>query len=152
MTNLDKSSHRAKSYLHRDKGIVSVEFALMFPIFLLLLFAAYELGIYLHDKQVVTYAAREATRFGSTMQNPRPGESDIRDKVVEYSTTLITGDLNNNCAGETDSVIISVEDDNWISGNDLTIRVCTPFPFPLLSNFSGFAEVPLFAQAVMVLE
>ncbi len=152
MTNLDKSSHREKSRFQGDKGVISVEFALMFPIFLLLLFAAYELGIYLHDKQVVTYAAREATRFGITMQNPRPDEGDIRDKVVEYSTTLIKADLNDSCVGETDSVIISVQDDNWISGNDLTIRVCTPFPFPLLSSFSGFAEVPVFAQTVMVLE
>ena len=43
-----------------ESGSVAVEFALVAPIFLLLLFAAYELGIFLHDQQVVTNAAREA--------------------------------------------------------------------------------------------
>jgi len=117
-----------------------------------LLFAAYELGIYLHDKQVVTYAAREGTRFGITMQNPRPDVQAIRQIVIDRSETLITGNLNNTCEGQTNSVNITVENGQWISGNDLTVDVCTPYPFPLLSSLSGFPEVPLFSRSVMVLE
>ena len=78
----------------KESGIVSVEFALMFPIFLLLLFGAYELGIFLHDKQVVTNAAREAARFGIVMQNPRPTQAQIEQQVLDWSPTLIGSTIN----------------------------------------------------------
>ncbi len=152
MSHWNRSSSRGINSLHGSQGTVSIEFALIFPIFLLLLFAAYELGIYLHDKQVVTYAAREGARFGITMQNPRPNEQAIRQIVIARSDTLIAANLNNTCEGQTNSVNIAVENGQWISGNDLTVDICTPYSFPLLSNLSGFPEIPLFSRSVMVLE
>lgn len=128
-----------------EKGIVSVEFALMFPIFLLLLFAAYELGIFLHDKQVITNAAREGARFGVIMQNERPSESDIQDKVLEWTGTLVGVTL---AASD-----ISVDGAAGNAGTSLTVTIDTPFPFPLLSSFSGFMpEISVSAQTIMVLE
>ncbi len=128
-----------------EKGIVSVEFALMFPIFLLLLFASYELGIFLHDKQVITNAAREGARFGVIMRDERPSESDIQGKVLEWSGTLVGVSLEAND--------ITVDGAAGNSGTTLTVTVDTPFPFPLLSNFSGFApEISVSAQTIMVLE
>ena len=140
-----KSAYIMKNPSLGENGIVSVEFALMFPIFLLLVFSAYELGIFLYDKQVITNAAREGARFGVIMRVERPSESDIQDKVLEWSVTLVGVSL------EADDITVVGAAGN--SGTPLTVTVDTPFPFPLLSNFSGFApEISVSAQTIMVLE
>ena len=134
----------------------------MFPLFLLLVFAAYELGIYLHDKQVVTHAVREAARFGIIMQNPRPLENDIRNIVANRIGGVQIGSLlncvENNCP-DVDVAIcvpgtcpVSGVFANRISGDLLTVTVNTTYPFPILSSFSNFGDVPFFAQSAMVLE
>ena len=139
-------SNRQKDPSNNESGSVSVEFALMFPIFLLLLFAAYELGIFLHDKQVLTNATREAARFGITMQVPRPTEPQIQQRVLDWSTTLVGTNL------ASSQIVVTGEAGN--SGTNLTVTVTTPFNFPLLSTFSGGfpTGIPIVAQTIMVLE
>lgn len=130
---------------------MAIEFALMFPIFLLLLFASYELGIFLHDKQVITNATREATRFGIIMRVPRPTEAEIQQKVLDWSTTLVGANLN--CVAGGACADIQVTNSAGNSGANLTVTVTTPFQFPLLSTFSGFLpQIPITAQTIMVLE
>lgn len=160
----NKNSYSRNWCFQGDRGIVSIEFALMFPIFLLLLFAAYELGIYLHDKQVLTNATREAARLGVIMQNPRPTADEIRTKVADWSDTLIgIDDLESSadCIDQPEpeegedpepEESISIIGAQGNSGDNLIVSVCTPYSFPLLSSFSDFFEVPLTSRSVMVLE
>jgi len=155
MGNSTRRTLGKKSHLQGDRGSIAVEFALMFPLFLLLLFATYELGIYLHDKQVVTHAVREAARFGIILQNPRPLANDIRNIVANRIDKLLIGSALNcvpNTCSDVDVAINGVIDDVGISGDLLTVTVNTTYPFPILSSFSNFGDVPFFAQSAMVLE
>jgi len=143
----------------RESGSVAVEFALVAPIFLLLLFAAYELGIWLHDLQVITNASREAARLGIIMQNPRTSDADMEQQVVNFTTTLLGANLICNpgvaCSGVTFTGL--VDDGTGVfrggpSGTQLTVRVSAAFTFPLMSAFTTFSDIPVAAQTIMVFE
>ena len=52
----------------RDRGQTLVEFALVFPIFLLVLFAILDIGRYVFVNNSINQAAREGARYGSVEQ------------------------------------------------------------------------------------
>ena len=138
----------------RESGSVAVEFALVAPIFLLLLFAAYELGIFLHDQQVITNASREAARLGIIMQDPRTSDVQMQQRVVDFTTTLIGANLmctpGGSCPGVTFTGLVAGL--GGPSGTQLTVTVSAAFTFPLMSAFTTFPDIPVAAQTIMVFE
>ena len=135
-----------------NSGAMAIEFALIAPIFFLILFATIELGIYLHDRQVLSNAAREAARAGIIMQSPRTTPAEIQQTALNFSTTLIGVALNCTPGGACDEIGVETPQ-GLIPGGPLTVTITTPFPFPLLSAFSNFAPtIPVGATATMTLE
>jgi Flp pilus assembly protein TadG len=61
-------SLRPKLLHGTDRGQSLVEFAIVFPIFALLLFGLIDLGRYVYVTNAFNQAAREATRYGSVEQ------------------------------------------------------------------------------------
>jgi len=55
---------RARGSLRAQRGTAIVEFALVLPILLMLLFGITEIGLMLYDKTVITSASRAAARQG----------------------------------------------------------------------------------------
>ncbi|MEJ2660726.1 MAG: pilus assembly protein, partial [Desulfobacteraceae bacterium] len=51
-----------RSGLSSQRGAAAVEFAIIFPMLILLLFAMIEFGLYLFNRQVITNACREGAR------------------------------------------------------------------------------------------
>lgn len=51
----------------RDSGASLVEFALILPVFMMLLFGMITVGIALNDKQQMTHATREGARYAATV-------------------------------------------------------------------------------------
>ena len=142
--------------LKHNSGAMAVEFALVAPIFFLILFATVELGMYLHDRQVLTNAAREAARFGIVMKNPRPEPEDIQQIALDFSdmlllkASLVCPELGDACTG------ISVSTpDPVIPGNALTVAITAGFSFPLLSAFtegSFSTAIPVTGTSIMIVE
>ena len=73
------------------KGASMVEFALVLPLLLLILFGIIELGAVLYNQAVITNASRDASRYAARFYtNPanatatRPQCSDIQDYVMDY--------------------------------------------------------------------
>lgn len=139
-------------HVQNNTGAIAVEFALVAPIFFLLLFATIELGIYLHDRQVLANAAREAARFGIVMQNPRPGPTQIQQKALDFSNTLIGVSLD--CTPGATCPDIQVDFPNGVlPGRPLSVTIATPFPFPLVSSFTNFSpSIPVGGASTMILE
>ncbi len=50
---------------HRENGSVAVEFALVLPLLLLILFGTIEFGVMMYDQAIITNAAREGARWGA---------------------------------------------------------------------------------------
>ena len=48
-----------------EKGVAAVEFALILPVLMLIVFGILNYGILLYDQAVITNAAREGARWGA---------------------------------------------------------------------------------------
>jgi hypothetical protein len=77
--------------LFSRKGVAAVEFALILPLLLVILFGIIEFGAILYNQSVITNASRDAARYAATFYtNPanatatRPQCSDIQNYVVTY--------------------------------------------------------------------
>jgi Flp pilus assembly protein TadG len=77
-----------------QRGQSIVEFALVLPLLLLLVFGIIEFGFFLFNKQMITNAAREGARAGIIATVPRVpdyGPDSIDSVVQNYCTThLVT--------------------------------------------------------------
>jgi Flp pilus assembly protein TadG len=70
-------------YLKREDGAAAVEFALVLPILILILFGIIEFGFALYNKEVITNASREGARYGIIMRIPsRYSADEIKTDVV----------------------------------------------------------------------
>ena len=56
---------RKKDIMFSERGVAAVEFAIVFPLMLLLMFGIIEFGTMMYDQIMVTNAAREGARWGS---------------------------------------------------------------------------------------
>lgn len=69
----------------RDSGAAAVEFALLFPLFIAILFGIINFGFAFNQKINITQAAREASRYGATLslKASGPGNSGTVDTWLE---------------------------------------------------------------------
>jgi Flp pilus assembly protein TadG len=75
---------------NREGGVAAVEFALVLPIFLLLVVGIVELGAALYDKHMVTQASRVAVRAGIVLRNPKLPDAAIQQIGADAAHSLIT--------------------------------------------------------------
>lgn len=67
-----------------NKGASAVEFTLVLPILIVLLFGIVEFGLLMYNKAVITNASREGARAGIVF-SPRPGEPAKKAVVKNYA-------------------------------------------------------------------
>ena len=128
----------------KQEGASLVEFSVIAPIFVVLLFGLVEFGMAIYDKGVLTNASREGARFGVVYSNPRKTSTDIRSQVQTYLTN----------AGFTDTATINVTGAGGNSGDSLQVTVTYPYHFTVLPNFvSGLTgTMNLTANTIMLME
>ena len=66
-----------------EGGGAAVEFALIMPIFLAILFGMIDYGWYFYQKFTLTAAIREGVRYGVTFKDNPPGENPYNEAVAE---------------------------------------------------------------------
>ena len=74
----------------RQRGMATVEFALLLPVLLALLLATVELGLALYNKVLLTQACREGARAGIVLRQPKMGEAEIRSIVEQRTQQLVS--------------------------------------------------------------
>lgn len=127
------------------KGTASVEFALVLPMLLLVLFMMIEFSIALFDKAVLTNASREGARKGIVMQPPpRMSAADITAAVNAYSASHLI-------SFGASAVTTSVAGVCVNPGDILTVSVSYPYQFFVLPNFLTSPRGPLVLDAVTVM-
>jgi len=133
----------------KQEGASLVEFAVLAPLFVILLFGLVEFGMSIYNKEVVTNASREGARFGVVYTTPRKTTSEIQTKVQDFLTK----------SGFTDTATINVNGAGGASGSALTVSVSYPYTFQVLPGFfSRFfnstmpGTVNLTANSVMLME
>jgi Flp pilus assembly protein TadG len=65
-------------------GAAAVEFALVLPLFLVLLFGVVEFGLIMYAKGIITQASREGARYGVVYSLTPKTKSDIETYVQNY--------------------------------------------------------------------
>jgi Flp pilus assembly protein TadG len=128
----------------KQEGASLVEFSVIAPLFVVLLFGLVEFGMAIYDKGVLTNASREGARFGVVYSNPRKTSTEIRNKVQTYLTN----------AGFTATATVNVTGAGGNSGDSMTVTVSYPYHFTVLPNFvSGLTgTMNLTANTIMLME
>ncbi len=142
----------AEMVLKRDSGTAAVEFAIIMPILIVLLFGIVEFGLIFYNKAVITNASREGARYGIVFRNP--GEertcADITSVINAYTAgKLVT-------FGSATGVGIAYDPSNCapVAGADLSVTVSYQYDYLLLPGFVGglVGPVNLVGQTTMVKE
>ena len=94
---------------NKQKGSQAVEFALVLPFLILIIFAVLDFGIIVYDKAIITNASREAARQGVVLSTATWNPAAIKQVACDYAKsaliTVRTGTRNANCTGTADPVI-----------------------------------------------
>lgn len=78
----------SKGNWKNSHGGALVEFAIVLPLFFLLLFGMIEFGIFLFDKHIITNASREGARAGIQQASP-PGVAQIPNRFTIYDIETV---------------------------------------------------------------
>ena len=85
-----------------ERGAVAVEFALLLPVLLTILFGIIEFGMIMYGREVVTNAAREGARAGIVQGPPKRTAGEIITIANNYltSTGINTANVTFTTVGE----------------------------------------------------
>ena len=95
-----------------QKGAQAVEFALVLPFLILIIFAVFDFGILAYNKSIITNASREAVRSGTVLSGTTWNAAQIatiKQVACNYAKnaliTVSSGTRNTTCTGAADPVI-----------------------------------------------
>jgi Flp pilus assembly protein TadG len=132
-----------------QSGAAALEFAIVLPLLLLLLFGTIELSICLYDKAMITNASREGARAGIVYSYPNPiSNAEITNVVNNYCATHLISFL----PGTTPTTVIARTIEAY--GDAIRVRVTYVYNFLVLPNFMGglVGGSTLTAETVMRME
>lgn len=132
--------------VHHQKGAVAVEFALMLPVLVLLLYGIVEFSLLLFNKQILTNASREGARYGIVARVPRYNDAEIQTVVENYCADHLISFGAGNLRLDPP---IDREGNDF--GDNLTVSVKYDYNFLVLANL-GFGPITLAADSVMKME
>ncbi|MEX0683107.1 MAG: TadE family protein [Dehalococcoidia bacterium] len=98
-----------KNRTEGEKGQNLVEFAMVVPIFLILVFAIVDFGMGFHAWITVTNAAREGARIGAVGADETTIEDRVRDTTSSIVDDNVTVTINNAQGEPGESVSVDVE-------------------------------------------
>ena len=144
-----------KNRLKQEKGASAVEFAVILPVLVLILFGLVEFGILLYNKQVLTNASREGARAGIVVEVPKKNPTAIKKIVENYCNNTDEAGINNslliNFNGFSDTINdsnIQIDGAQGTFGEDLSVTITYSYSFFVLSNL-GFDPIVLRATSIM---
>ena len=119
-----------------EKGASAVEFALILPLLIMLVFGIVEFGIAFNNYVTITHAAREGARIAAVdLNNP-----DLKNIIIERAFPVqITED---------DIVISTTEEKNIGDPVEVEITYNISITIPLVGSW----DIPLKNKAIMRLE
>jgi len=132
-----------------QKGAAAVEFALVLPVLLILVFGIVEFSVALYDKAVITNASREGARAGIVFRVPPMTDGEILDTISTYcQNRLLT------FGTPTQVTTTIVREGAGASGDDLTVQVQYQYGFLVIPKFiTGITGgIQLDAQTIMRME
>jgi Flp pilus assembly protein TadG len=135
--------NRLTERITNQKGAALVEFAIVLPLLLVLVFGMIEFSIMFYDKAVITNASREGARAGIVYDFPdRVTMGQIEDAVKEYASGRLISFGGANPAPD----IVSNECIN--AGDSLTVSVAYEYTYLVLPSLITTLTGPIDLTAV----
>ncbi len=138
--------------LKNQEGAAAVEFAIILPLLMVILFGIVEFSIAFYDKAMITNASREGARSGIVLQ-ATPRDAAAEDVEIEsIINDFLTGKLIT--LGTANVPAIAITREGFGTGDSLTVNVTYIYDYYVLPGFvSGITgPVTLDATTVMKME
>ena len=119
---------------YSEKGAAAVEFAILLPLLLLVIFGGIEYGLLMYNKQILTNASREAARAGIVSRAPRLSDAQIQAVARNYADAHMVTFDSTTTGIETPVVAYP---GGQAFGDDLTVTVSYRYSFLLIPDLSG---------------
>ena len=129
--------------IQRQKGAEIVEFALVLPLLLLILFGIMEFGIVFFDKAIITNASREGARAGVVSRSPVLSNDDITTIVNNYSVGLVS------FSSSVASPVVTMTTTTIAAEQFLTVKVEYSYTFLVLGNLMSLF-IPSFSNPIVL--
>ncbi len=129
--------------IQRQKGAEIVEFALVLPLLLLILFGIMEFGIVFFDKAIITNASREGARAGVVSRSPVLSNDDITTIVNNYSVGLVS------FSSSVASPVVTVTTTTIAAEQFLTVKVEYSYTFLVFGNLMSLF-IPSFSNPIVL--
>lgn len=146
-----RATGQRRGRLPAEAGLAMVEFALVLPLLLLVVFGTVGFGLAILDKVVITNASREAARQGTVYRGVglRPTSAQVQAVATTYcSQNLVAFNNRRVC-----TVSLSSDPAALVSGNTLRVTVTYPFTFlgltGFINPFGGSNGITLTASTTM---
>ena len=111
----------------RQKGAQVVEFALILPFLIVVIFAVLDFGILVYNKAILTNATREAARKGIILSAATWSPASIKQVACDYARsaliTVSTGSRNATCTGIADPVVTMTPTAAPVFGAPVTVSI-----------------------------
>ena len=135
--------------IQEQRGASAIEFALVLPLLIILVFGIIEFSVLLYDKAMITNASREGARAGIVYNYPdRITDDDITAVINAYCRNyLIT-------FGSGMLQAPAITRTGTSSGDSLTVTVRYRYEFLVLPNFIGtlIGGIEIMGETVMRME
>ena len=112
-------------YFKRQKGASAVEFALILPVLIMIIFAIFQFGIAYNNYIALTHAAREGARLAAVNFDEDPGIVEFETRIRDSAPTVTIESIN--LSGQDGNIGDSVE--VTVTGQVLNIEI------PLAGNW-----------------
>ena len=124
--------------INNQNGAAMVEFAIVLPLLLMLIFGMIEFSVMLYDKAMLTNASREGTRLGILFRTdpiPVTGIGSIPDTVDNYlqNNLISLGQPNATWTTSVSGTCTAAG-----AGAPITVTVTYPYDFLVLPNLDIF--------------
>ncbi|TFD19264.1 TadE/TadG family type IV pilus assembly protein [Cryobacterium sp. TMS1-13-1] len=116
-----------------ERGAVAVEFALLLPVLVLLVFGIFEFGRVYNAQISITNAAREGARYMAIHNNAPPAKTVAVNAAPSLSPALVAAN-------------VTVSPLECVAGSSVTVTVNYSFDF--LTGYFG-STIPLTGKGVM---
>jgi len=140
------------------KGVAVVEFALILPLLLILVFGILEFGFIVYNKAIVTNASREAARSGIVYRTDSVNGdyAPLNNSGIQTVVNNYVGSRLINFSADTVAVSVTPGEGTRVEsyrGQPLTVRVNFTYDYLVLPGLAGLPEtLNISAQTVMRME
>jgi Flp pilus assembly protein TadG len=136
-----------------SRGQSLVEFALVFPIFILLLAGMIDFGIGLYSYMTINNAARDAARLGSTMCSANPCSGAVAARATAASSGLgITTTITCNKVNPDGSKGAAVNCASGTAGKGDQVTVQIDYSYRMIWPLGFGTQIPMTASMTLLVE